>query len=396
MSAGGLLSDPDFRRAAASVAVQGDDREAVAARAAWTALAEPGDAIAGALVRLLGAARALDAVHSAVHDGLLPGIPDVSARELRAAIDRWAPRLDVALLTSRTQAAARSRLALLSPECRLWPARVDDLGDHAPLALWVRGEVAAVAGLERAVALVGARAATPYGEHLSGTLSAELASTGVPIVSGGAYGIDGAAHRAALGAGGLTVAFVAGGADRVYPAAHAHLFSRIAEQGAIVSEIPSGGTPTKWRFLQRNRLIAAASAATVVVEAGWRSGSLNTAGHAATLGRPLGAVPGPVTSATSEGCHRLLREFDAACITRAQDVRELLGDWSGEERSGPDRPRPEAIRVLDALAVRAWRALDDIAQRCGMSLPDVQAQLGLLELDGRIESSAEGWRLART
>lgn len=116
------------------------------------------------------------------------------------------------------------------------------------------------------------------------------------MVSGAAFGIDGAAHRAALLAGGTTIAVLAGGVDRPYPRAHTHMLDRIAATGAVISEVPCGSEPTKWRFLQRNRVIAALGDATVVVEAGHRSGALNTAGHAAAMSRPLGAVPGPVTS----------------------------------------------------------------------------------------------------
>ncbi len=153
--------------------------------------------------------------------------------------------------------------------------------------------------------------------------SAGLVDRGFAIVSGGAYGIDGMAHRAALASDGTTIAFLAGGIDRFYPLGHESLLTRIAQTGAVVSELPCGAAPTKWRFLQRNRLIAAASQATVVLEAGIRSGSLNTAGHAAALGRPLGAVPGPVTSPASAGCHRLLREFDAMCVVDADQMAEL-------------------------------------------------------------------------
>ncbi len=226
---------------------------------------------------------------------------------------------------TRWQRARRAGVVMITPEDPEWPVAVDDLGEHAPLVLWVRGQVSALARPHSSVALVGARAATSYGEHMSIELSADLAGRGVTIVSGAAYGIDGAAHRAALSAGGTTVALLAGGADRSYPAGHTELIERIAASGAVVSEVPCGATPTKWRFLQRNRLIAALAAATVVVEAGARSGSLNTAGHAAALARPLGAVPGPVTSAASVGCHRLLREFDARCVTNADEVLELLG-----------------------------------------------------------------------
>ena len=161
-------------------------------------------------------------------------------------------------------------------------------------------------------------------------------------------------------------------------------------------------TPTKWRFLQRNRLIAALADATVVVEAGWRSGSLNTAGHAAALSRPLGAVPGPVTSAASAGCHRLLREFDARCVTNADEALELLGGPSPAlfdrpvEGSDSGRGRTDDVtRVLDAMSFRAWREVTDIARRCGLAPADVMAVLGLLAVEGAAVRSDSGWRRAR-
>lgn len=392
---GGVLGDPGLQEAVSALRPTSRELDALAARVAWSCLVEPGDGAAGALVQAVGPVEALRAVERAAADGLPITAPGFDEAASAASLKRWLPRLSATIFAEAARAAARSGLSLVTPECDLWPMRFADLGPHAPVTLWVRGRPDALAELDRSASLVGARAATPYGEHVASTLAGELADRGVAVVSGGAYGVDGVAHRAALGAGGLTVAFVAGGADRVYPVSHGHLFARIAERGAVVSEAPPGATPTKWRFLQRNRLIAAISAATVVVEAGWRSGSLNTAGHAAALGRPLGAVPGPVTSATSEGCHRLLREFDATCVTRTDHVLELMRGWAAEPARGDDRARPEAIRVMDALAFRAWRTLEDIARRSGLSLADVQSELGLLELDGRVESSLEGWRLAR-
>jgi DNA processing protein len=214
----------------------------------------------------------------------------------------------------------------------------------------------------------------------------------VTIVSGGAYGIDGMAHRGCLATGGTTVAALAGGVDRAYPAGHADLLGRIAQgPGVVIAEVPCGTPPTKWRFLQRNRLIAALSDATVVVEAGWRSGSLNTAGHASALGRPLGAVPGPVTSAASAGCHRLLREYDARCVTSADDACELLGTL-GDERPTPTDRTDDRTRVLDALSARSPRSPDDLARRAGIAPDEVRGLLAMLELDGRVRRGSDGWR----
>jgi DNA processing protein len=286
-------------------------------------------------------------------------------------------------------------VGLVIPGDEHWPAALGDLGAHGPICLWVRGDTSALSRLEPSVALVGARAATSYGEHVTSELAAELAGSGIPIISGAAYGIDGVAHRAALAVGGQTVALLAGGADRPYPAGHAQLIERISTHGVVVSEVPCGAAPTRWRFLQRNRIIAALSTATVVVEAGWRSGSLNTAGHAAQLGRALGAVPGPITSAASAGTHRLLREYAATCVTSADDVRDMLGIATGGSTYVADgRPdTDQSSRVRDALSARVWRDAADLARRSGLSVGEVEGVLGLLRLDGVAESGSSGWRL---
>jgi DNA processing protein len=214
-------------------------------------------------------------------------------------------------------------------------------------------------------------------------------------VSGGAYGIDGTAHRAALASRGITVAILAGGLDRFYPSGHEQLLTRIIERGVVIAEVPPGTTPTKWRFLLRNRLIAAFSGATVVVEAGWRSGSLNTANHAGTLGRPLGAVPGPVTSAASSGCHRLLRENAAVCVTDADEMAELAGVTTRSTRAVAAELPPDMtgtrIRVLDAISDRTPRRLERVAELSGLALDRVRAELGLLELDGLVLERTSGW-----
>jgi DNA processing protein len=392
----------EARRLVAAVAGRiVDDADAVDelyARAAWSCLVEPGDGVAGALVAEIGAPTALRALLAGALDRRMFEAADVSATEAAKALARWTPRLDPAAFDFALQSAARVGVRLLVPGDDAWPVRVDDLGPHAPIALWVRGDPAAVGDRAPAVAIVGARAASGYGEHVAGELAAEMAGRGATVVSGAAYGIDGVAHRAALAAGGTTVALLAGGADRSYPSGHAALLDRVARGGAIVSEVPCGSAPTKWRFLQRNRLIAALSDATVVVEAGRRSGSLNTASHAAALGRPLGAVPGAITSAASAGCHRLLRERAAQCITCADDVGELLG-LAGRDgpASDPDRMRTDdRARILDALSARTARDVDDVARRSGMSGQDARDQLGVLALDGIVIADGGGWRRAAT
>jgi DNA processing protein len=309
------------------------------------------------------------------------------------------PRLASATAPTSLSEAARFDARLLVPGDELWPAGFDDLGPHAPLAIWLRGNAEALESLPRSIALVGARAATGYGEHVTMEASAGLVDRGYTIVSGAAYGIDGMAHRAAIASKGLTVAFLAGGVDRFYPSGHDSLLGRIVETGAVMSELPCGSQPTKWRFLQRNRLIAASSLATVVLEAGWRSGSLNTAGHAAALGRPLGAVPGPVTSAASAGCHRLIREFDAVCVTSAHEMAELAplegGRLEGDERTsgapGTLGRSTDEVRVIDALSARSPRPVPDIARRSGLSIATVQTVLGTLDLEGTVSHGERGW-----
>lgn len=373
--------------------LSGLDDEVVAdrfARALWSGIAEPGDSVAGRLIADVGAVAALRTIldRGARNEA-------VSAAELDAGRRRWLPRAESPALRDGLRAAGASDVRLTFPGDGLWPVHVDDLGPHAPLCLWVRGEPSLLARLHPSAAVVGARASTTYGEHVAMELAADLAGSGVAIVSGAAYGIDGAAHRAALSVGGVTIALLAGGADRAYPAGHTGLLDRIARVGAVVSEVPCGSTPTKWRFLQRNRLIAALSGVTVVVEAGWRSGSLNTAHHAQDLGRPLGAVPGPITSAASAGVHRLLREGAAQCITSGDDVRELLGlSTTAAPPAGRDeRPRTDAAtRVRDALSARSWRDASDLARRSGMARDEIEAVLGILHLDGAVQRSAAGWR----
>ncbi len=361
----------------------------VYARAVWSVLTEPGDRVAGALIAHLGAAPALrHAISGAAAES------PVSPRDVATARERWMPRADPALVATALERARRSGTRLVVPGDAEWPARLDDLGEHAPHALWMQGNPGDW-NVTPAVALVGARAATGYGEHVAAELSADLAGAGVTVVSGAAYGIDGVAHRAALSAGGRTVALLAGGVDRPYPTGHTDLLRRIAHHGVVAGETPCGTAPSKWRFLARNRLIAALSDATIIVEAGVRSGSLNTAAHAASLGRALGAVPGPVTSAASAGAHRILREFGGVCITGADDVRELLGLTVSAPAVTGSRT-PELTRLLDAASTRVATPALELARRSGLAPAEVEALLGLATLSGDLLADGDGWRRAPT
>jgi len=231
-------------------------------------------------------------------------------------------QIEASATIAAMQLAVRSGVTMLIPGDAIYPAGLSDL-EAPPVMLWMRGNDSAVAALSNFVSLGGSRAATGYGEHLTMEMSAGLVEQGFTVVSGAGYGVNGMAHRAAIAGGGITVAFLAGGLDRFYPAGHDSLLHRIVEVGAVLSEVPCGMQPTKQRFIQRNRIIAAVTQVTVVTEAGFRSGSLNTAEVAAGLGRAVGAVPGPVTSAASAGCHKLIAEGIAKLVCNSHEVAML-------------------------------------------------------------------------
>ena len=361
------------------------------ARAMWTGLAEPGDRVAGLLVEQLGEPGAFAAlVERRPADELASA--ELSVVDAQQALDRWMPRLQPPAMLQWLRQAARFGARFLTPDDDSWPTGFADLRHHGPLGLWTRGRPETLEALSNSISLVGARAATGYGEHVTMEASAGLVDRGFAIVSGAAYGIDGMAHRAALASRGHTVAFLAGGVDRFYPSGHDALLTRIAEHGLVASELPCGSAPTRWRFLQRNRLIAASSLATVVLEAGWRSGSLNTANHANDLGRPVGAVPGPVTSAASAGCHKLVRDGKAELVTTAAEMAELVGGIeAGEPHLQPQSRSRENTRVLDALSTRAPRNPDDVASRAGLTVAGTQSELARLEVEGVVRASERGW-----
>ena len=244
----------------------------------------------------------------------------------------------------------------------------------------------------------------PLGNHLRHLVAAEIgavtARAGFTVVSGAAFGIDQAAHRGALAARGRTVAVLACGVDRAYPAAHRSLLDHLGEAHAVVSELAPGRSPTRVRFLSRNRVIAALTRGTVVVEAALRSGALSTAGWASRLHRPLMGVPGPVTAAQSEGVHQLIRRGAAALVTRGEEVLELVGT-SGqhlvEAPRGPvlvrDRLSPRQTQVLDAVPVSRAAGADSIARTAGIGLLEVQSTLTSLLRLGLVERDEQGWRL---
>src|SRR5215471_9074567 len=422
--------------------VSGEER---LARAALTCVAEPGDPVMGALLRCCGPAEIVTALvqgrvpvpaagaaglgrdraqgpdqdrpqrpdqdrpQGPDWDGLpgldlarLPGLDRDGLPGLDRALRWWVARLGEAPAEPDLDAWRQAGIRLVCPGDPEWPSQLEVLSDARPWGLWVRGSGDLRYACLRSVSVVGTRSASAYGSHVCTEMAATLAERGWTVVSGGAFGIDGCAHRSAVMAGGLTIAVLACGVDRDYPPGHHGLFRAIHAKGAAVSEWPPGRMPTRPGFLVRNRVIAALSRGTVVVEAARRSGALSTARHARDQGRPLMAVPGPVTSAQSAGCHQAIREWGAICVTDARDVMELLSfaeDEPPHSRQGPVLPRdlldPVTSRVLDAVPAQAGRGPARIAATAGVDFDTVMSCLGALAAAGFVERCGRGWRLRR-
>lgn len=282
----------------------------------------------------------------------------------------------------------------------LFGLTANDGGHGPPLGLYIQGRVLPETHLG-CVSIVGARDATDYGRAVAGHLAAELAEQGCPIVSGAAFGIDAAAHRGALAVGGYTIAVLACGIDRAYPVAHTELLRAIAAEGSLISEYPPGTHPARYRFLDRNRLIAALAEVTVVVEAGGRSGALNTARTAARINRVLMAVPGPVTSALSLGCHRLIRDDGALLAGSAAQIREAMCGGDLEQLPLFDRPLDslgsQAARVYEALPATGRISVEQLAYQAAIGAREVLGLLAELELGGFVQRAGAQWqRVSKT
>jgi DNA processing protein len=423
---GGQFSKGQFSQGQFSQGQRPSQDEAVA-RATLTYLAEPGDARLARLVADRGAIAAVEAIRAGWSPDhgepgtLWDGGDDARRAAVRRAVERWRTRLadvpdpvDLAGLRERG-------IRIVCPADPEWPSGLASLGDERPYALWVRGSVRDLAAAcQQSVAIVGSRAATAYGGYVAAELAASVAAAGWTVTSGGAYGIDGAAHRGALAGRGTSIAVMACGVDRSYPAGHEELLDDVAAAGAVISEWPPGRSPTRLRFLVRNRVIAAMTAGTVVIEAGQRSGALSTARHARDLGRILMAVPGPVTSDLSAGCHAIIRDWQAILVTSAPEVIEgLTGVRPGHAAVSPRRrpvpddvpvaraPRDQvtiadreraaldgdAAAVLDALPARGSLSTDEIAVRAGLHPRIVLGALAMLRVHGLAERVDGGWRL---
>ena len=372
-----------------------DDRSA----RAWLAVSvEPGMPAVARLFEQVGASEAVRALSAG------RPVPDV-----RPVTDPDPAATAAAVLA----AGAASGLRWLCPGDEEWPAGLGGLS-HAgtlhrrggvPYGLWVRGDNVLERLCRQAVAVVGARSSTSYGDDTAGDIAAGLGDAGVTVVSGAAYGIDAAAHRGALAVGGATVAVLACGADVVYPRGHDGLLARAVAAGSVVSEAPPGAHPTKVRFLARNRLIAAMTQVVVVVEAGWRSGALNTLAWGNLLHRSCVGVPGPVSSTASAGVHLALREHRADLVTGAAEVREALAligteppagvsAWNRGELRETDRLGTEQLDVLEVLEVSTGMTVADIAGRTRLPRDAVREVLAMLAGRSLVRCLDDGWRRA--
>lgn len=359
------------------------DFEHLKAVVTWNALVEPGDRIAGELIRQYGP---IDALEVFVER-------QVADEEHLRAFERWAPRYASDLAEEKLALAQKYDLQVLLPADELWPKQLNDLGAHAPLLLWYRGNTTHFGKLNKVVGIVGSRNASHYGQRVTSDLASQVVGEEAAIVSGGALGIDSVAHRTAIQLGGLTAAFMAGSLDCLYPAANFSLFDEIGHRGLLLSEMSPGSRPTRWRFLQRNRLIAAIGDATVVTEAGWRSGSINTVKHANELGRPVFAVPGPITSPASAGCNRLIRDSEAAILVELSELAVELG-WRANHEYSSEILGPLDLRAFDALEIK-FQSVETLLRASGLSLNELRMALGSLKLLGKAETGESGlWRRA--
>ncbi len=325
----------------------------------------------------------------------------------RDAESTWGRRAAAIRPEQLVSDTARCGARFVVPGDDEWPDSLDLLAGvrlagqgGPPLGLWVRGPLN-LQELAGAVAVVGARASTAYGNHVATEFGADLGLAGRVVVSGLAFGIDAAAHRGALSARHPTVAVLANGVDTAYPVAHSSLMEGVVARGAVISEAPPGCRPLKAAFLARNRLIAVLTEGVVVVEAAARSGARNTASWAAALGRHVMAVPGPVTSSLSVTPHRLIREATATLVTSVAEVIELLSPLQPELELplwGADHPLdrlPVRLRALrEVVAPKEEVNVNDLMSRTGLSVPECLAAVDELVELGWLEQAGDvAWRL---
>lgn len=297
------------------------------ALAALTWIGEPGDARLPAIVRVHGPVRALEMILA----GRLPSAP-----KSRRILSRWRAAAGQVPGRADLAAAFHSGLRLICPGDSEWPARLDVLGEAGPLALWARGSGDLAEACVQPVAITGTRVCTAFGGQAAEMLASAVSGRGWTVISGGAFGIDSAAHRGALGAGRTTVAVLAGGLDHPYLRGRRWLIGAVAERGVLVSEHPPGRQATRARFLTRNRVIAALAAGTVIAEAYRHTSALEAARLARSLGRPVMAVPGSIAGDWSSGCHALIRSGQAVLVTSGDEIIETIATAGPPLQPGHD------------------------------------------------------------
>ncbi|TSD58164.1 DNA-processing protein DprA [Aeromicrobium piscarium] len=315
------------------------------ARMVLANIVEPGDILTG---RVLAHAGAVETVRALTEEGTVPGMGEVEARLWRSHLPRQVDTQQVAETTAR---AEREGFGTLIPGDRDFPTSLDDLGVERPYLLWVKGHASLLSGsLDNRFTITGSRDGTAYGVEVAGGIAADLARDEKIVVSGGGFGIDAAAHRAALMEAGHTIAVIASTGDRP----HAGLLERIADVGLVVSETPPGSPPTRTRVLARARIEAALSAATTVVESGPRSSALAVAARAHELGRGVGAVPGSVLGIMSSGTNALLCDGTARAVTNANDITELGATPTANRQP----PRPCGYGTPERRTLKAHRPIE--------------------------------------
>jgi len=392
------------------------DHDIRTARAGLTQIIEPADSLGVHAVEAWGPLRVVDIISGSTptqQDWINLSTLDsgdgkftsMLRNKLGDAIQRWRRRREYFQPKGALNYMKTLGGRFIIPEDESWPAALTDLRDSVPLGLWALG-TPDFPPCDRAVSIVGSREATPYGEKATTMFVDKARELGLTVISGGAYGIDAQAHRAALGTkhqGLPTIAVLAGGLDRLYPAGNTELLRRIAAQGLLVTEMPPGMRPNRYRFLNRNRLIAALSATSVVIEARYRSGALSTANHAHDLGRTVAAVPGPINVPTSAGCHRMIKETPTLLIDDPEDLATLYGAGSSNSQRAPvasdqrnyDRLGLEEMLVYEALPVNSRSNLSTLSSLTGLGVPQLAAILTRLEREGLADSQTQGWQKRR-
>ena len=349
------------------------------ARVAWNYLVEPGDRVAGTLIEALGP----EAAMARLLEKVTSPVGELSREEIQNAFERWTPRLVSGKASELLVESSRRGVLPITPEDTLWPKSLQDLGNHQPILLWAMGNPENLMKLDCALSLVGSRTLTPYGNWATTEIVAGLTDLGIATVSGGALGVDSVVHRSTLRFAGTTISVMAGGLFNLYPAGNHALFEQIIQKGLLLSEMTPAARPTRWRFLQRNRLIAALGESVIVTEAGYRSGSINTVNHALELGRPVFALPGPVNSPNSAGCNRLIAEGKAEIVADIENLPALLGLKLTPNQTVPVLGQLE-LRLLDALSSR-FQDEGDLAALAGFNQAEMRLAVGGLELLGLVK-----------